>query len=671
MEAQQTAADQWATDKFSMFIHYGPYSEFGGMWQGDTIKNGYSEQILSFGVHFSDWYEEEAGKLSPSAWQADSIVSLAKAAGMRSIVFTSKHHDGFCMYETKTTTYNIVDSSPDGRDPLAELARACHKGGLKLGIYFSLIDWHLPAAMPISSHNADIITPDHHRYNMRQVRELLTQYGPISEFWFDMGSLLPDQSKELYKLVHELQPSCRVSGRLGNGYSDFAVMADNTLPDGRLDLPWQTAASMYRETWGYRSWQKRISDHALINEKIQELVRVVSRGGNYLLNIGPRGDGSIVDQEQAVLREIGRWLAQYGEAIYNTRPYEGKVRRGDEVETTRTDNALYIFVPQTMTEDQIELPPFTVAPKGLYALTNGETIPHVYHPQKGLSIPTTLLPTAQAPWIVLKLIFDEAFTPLEHNRTERKLSIMNAKPSYANLQWDYYTGYNAIYSLSWKAKRAPRKVTYAAVDSGQNLRLVYDGHGAIDFTLSGGEMKRHKTNFQALQFGEASVRRVGGIFGYIPKLPEARERFESDLWWQHISTNDDVFSLPTGIISSIILVQDIQAKEATIVPISLSFGNGFLIELNGKQMAAELVRNNDVNKQTILLPLERGVNRIVVKFFNRYDKMLNYGASYLNGYTTYTLPLERIDGMNSTLHLHTTDPAIPLKPLSCSSIIFE
>lgn len=137
------------------------------------------------------------------------------------------------------------------------MAEACKRGGINFGIYFSLIDWHFPQAYPISSHNCDFITPQHHEFTKAQVTELLTNYGPISELWFDMGSNTPEQSKELYQLVHRLQPDCMVSGRLGNDQYDFSVMADNTYPEGSLQTAWQTAASMFDETWSYRSWQKR------------------------------------------------------------------------------------------------------------------------------------------------------------------------------------------------------------------------------------------------------------------------------------------------------------------------------------------------------------------------------------------------------------------------------
>ena len=320
MHAQisQEAYKTWHQNKYSMFIHFGLYSELGGVWEGKPVTRGYSEQIQSFAGIFSDWYGDTALRFNPTAFNADSIVALAKEAGMKSIVITTKHHDGFCMFHTATTDFNSYDATPAKRDFVKELADACQRGGVRLGLYYSIIDWHYPYGHPISSHNCDFVTPEHHEFSKQQVTELLTNYGPISELWFDMGSNTPEQSRELYQLVHKLQPDCMVSGRVGNDQYDFAVMADNAYPEGALQCPWQSAASMFDETWSYRSWQKRGDVHEKAMEKLRSLINVVSHGGNFLLNIGPKGDGSVVPFEKEVLCEIGAWLKENGDAIYGT-----------------------------------------------------------------------------------------------------------------------------------------------------------------------------------------------------------------------------------------------------------------------------------------------------------------------------------------------------------------
>lgn len=187
--------ERWHHNKYSMFIHFGLYSELGGVWEGKPVTRGYSEQIQSFAGIFSDWYGDTALRFNPTLFHADSIVALAKKAGMRSIIFTTKHHDGFCMFKTATTDYNSYDATPGKRDFVKELAEACKRGGINFGMYFSLIDWHFPQAYPISSHNCDFITPQHHEFTKQQVTELLTNYGPSPNFGLIWVPILPNKAK--------------------------------------------------------------------------------------------------------------------------------------------------------------------------------------------------------------------------------------------------------------------------------------------------------------------------------------------------------------------------------------------------------------------------------------------------------------------------------------------
>ncbi|NCA85455.1 MAG: alpha-L-fucosidase [Clostridia bacterium] len=312
------ALANWESQKFSMFIHWGLYSIPAGVWEDQKI-NGYSEQIKGHAKIPTEVYRKLAAHFNPSRWDADSVALLACKAGMKSIVITSKHHDGFCMFDSKYTAFDVVDATPYKKDILKDLADACKRHDLKFGVYFSLIDWDYEGAMPFESvRNSDSIPPLHHQYNLNQIEELLTNYGEISEIWFDMGAPTYAQSKEIATLVKHLQPNCMISGRLWNDQGDFVVMGDNLKPDFKMGVPWQTPASMFPETWSYRSWQERPDVEAKINEKIHDLITVVSLGGNYLLNIGPTGDGAIVPFERQVLEGIGRWLKENGEAIYGT-----------------------------------------------------------------------------------------------------------------------------------------------------------------------------------------------------------------------------------------------------------------------------------------------------------------------------------------------------------------
>jgi alpha-L-fucosidase len=345
---------EWGDRKFGMFIHFGLYSELGGMWQGKIVDNGYSEQIMANAPIPLDQYAALADKFNPTRFDPDAIVALAKAAGMKFIVITSKHHDGFNMFHTAQTRYNIVDATPYKRDVVKQLSEACARAGMKFGVYYSTIDWHQPGASTYIEGNSNPIAPGHAAFNVAQLKELLSNYGPISEIWFDMGKPTPEQSRMFAQTVHRLQPSTMVSGRVFNYEGDFTVMGDNEVPAFQIDEPWQTPASIFGETWGYRSWQKREDFPGKIHENILRLVQVVSRGGNYILNIGPEGDGSVVPYEADVLRGVGDWLKGREDAIYSTtaQPF----RKLDFGYATVGKNKLYLFVKEPPADGTLHLP---------------------------------------------------------------------------------------------------------------------------------------------------------------------------------------------------------------------------------------------------------------------------------------------------------------------------
>jgi alpha-L-fucosidase len=337
-----------------MFIHFGLFSTLGGKWQGQQIDNGYSEQIMANAPIPLDQYSALASQFNPTHFDPDAIVALAKAAGMKFIVITSKHHDGFNMFHTAQTSYNIVDATPYKRDVVQQLADACARGEMKFGVYYSSIDWHQPGASTYIPGNSNPIAPAHAAFNVAQLTELLSNYGPISEIWFDMGKPAAEQSKQFAETVHRLQPHTMVSGRVFNYEGDFTVMGDNEVPEFQIDEPWQTPASIFPETWGYRSWQKREDLPGKIRENILRLVEVVSRGGNYILNIGPEGDGSVVPYEADVLRGIGDWLKDRAEAIYATtaQPF----RKLDFGYATVGQGKLYLFVKDVSGDGVLRLP---------------------------------------------------------------------------------------------------------------------------------------------------------------------------------------------------------------------------------------------------------------------------------------------------------------------------
>ncbi len=353
---RSAAVSSWQDMKFGMFIHWGLYSAAGGVWKGEKVEIGYSEQIMAWAHASREEYAELATEFTAEKWDPDAVCELAKAAGMRYIVLTSKHHDGFCLFKTSTTGFNSVDQTPFGKDIIKGLAEACRRHGLKLGLYFSLIDWsHPDGNTPTPQGNSNPIPPGLEKDSLLQLEELLSNYGDLVELWFDMSTPTPEQSKQYADTVHRIQPECLVSGRIWNHQGDFTVMGDNQIPLLGIREPWQSPESIYHRTWGYRSWQERTDLEGKISEKIQHLSRVVSLGGVFLLNIGPRGDGSIVEFESDVLKGIGEWMKVHEKAVIATdsQPFYDRLPWGY---ATCRNNFIYLHIHEPPPNGKLELP---------------------------------------------------------------------------------------------------------------------------------------------------------------------------------------------------------------------------------------------------------------------------------------------------------------------------
>ena len=311
----------WREARFGMFIHWGLYAVPAGEWKGQPIA-GIGEWIMNRAKIPVKEYEQLAGQFNPVKFNAEQWVQLAKDAGMKYIVITSKHHDGFAMYGSKVSRYNIVDATPFKRDPMKELAAACRKAGIKLCFYYSHAqDWHEPDG---AGNNWDF-PPDEKKDFARyfeakakpQVRELLTNYGPIGLIWFDTPRLITaEQSRDITDMVHTLQPNCIVSGRVGHNMGDYDSAGDNQITVGVVKRDWETPVTM-NDTWGFK---KDDSNWKPVPVLIKQLVRIASRGGNYLLNVGPTAEGEIPQPSVERLRAVGQWLRANNESITGASP---------------------------------------------------------------------------------------------------------------------------------------------------------------------------------------------------------------------------------------------------------------------------------------------------------------------------------------------------------------
>lgn len=604
--SENESFDAWKNDKYSMFIHFGLYSYLGGEWEGEPVRRGYSEQIQSFGGIFGDWYASVADEFDPVCFDAAEIASLAKKAGMRSVVFTSKHHDGFCMFDTKTTEYNSVDLTPSKRDYVRELSDACAREGLKFGLYFSLIDWNYPQASPISSHNADFVTPDHHELNMAQVRELLTGYGPVSELWFDMGSLRPEQSRELYALVKELQPDCMVSGRLGNDVYDFAVMADNKLPEVALHAPWQSAASMFSETWSYRSWQERGEVQDKVAEKLRSLIDVVSRGGNYLLNIGPSGDGNVVPFEKDVLLGIGSWLDGNGYAIYGTEasPFREIYDWGA---VTYRGNEIYLLLTGDMPQSGSAVLPM---PAG-YSLKDvrGASARMSRRGECVVQLNEDMY-ADPADVHVVTLVFDKEVRPVPMNS--------GVWADYSYSCFDYYSNYRSSvaynHAMAFRGSVKEIELVYAKSDIGRKVH-VQVGDYECDVTLDGScaEELEGVTELYGYEFG----RMRGGTFD--------RSLSVSGVEWSKADT--DCFKYDTRPFANHLLAAAMKSEMPAWVVLEVTSGNGAEMAVVGEDPDENRSLFKHLNPygtksltEQVLVEVPAGETHLVMRSYNRFER---------------------------------------------------
>ena len=403
----QTAADDqqrekrlawWTQARFGMFIHWGIYSVPAGEWNGKPSV-GLGEWIMfrsRIPVHD---YEKFASQFNPVKFNADEWVAMAKNAGAKYITITSKHHDGFAMFGSKVSTYNIVDATPFHHDPLKDLAAACQRAGLKLCFYYSQTqDWHEPDGVGNDWDWPDESKKDFQRYYdtkvIPQVRELLRNYGPIGLIWFDTPrNITRRQSQQLADLVHELQPMCLVSGRVGNDLGDYDSAGDNQISVGKVQRPWETPVTM-NDTWGFRK-----DDHNWKSAQvlIRQLASTSSRGGNYLLNVGPTAEGVIPSESVQRLAEVGKWTKTNGESIYSTSasPFPYELPWGV---MTAKPGRLYLHVFQWPQQQELEIYGLRSKVERAYLMANHSALRVVQKDDKANDYTSlTLTLPAQAP----------------------------------------------------------------------------------------------------------------------------------------------------------------------------------------------------------------------------------------------------------------------------------
>ncbi len=368
----------WRESRFGMFIHWGLYAVPAGEWDGKEIP-GISEWImLRAGIPVKE-YEKLAQQFNPVKFDAEKWVLLAKNAGMKYIVITSKHHDGFAMFHSKASKYNIYDATPFKRDPLAELAAACRKHGIRLGFYYSQAqDWHEPGGTYSGIESGKPHwDPDLKRDSLMnyingkalpQVKEILENYGGLDILWWDTPIGMTEEAAKLLQTEVDKYPNLITNNRLYKPWpGDFSTPEQHVPPTG-LDYDWEVCMTM-NTSWGYKWYDNEWKSSETL---IKMLVDIASKGGNLLLNVGPTAEGLIPDSSVIRLEEIGNWMQRNGESVYGTTasPFF-KLTWGRCTQKVENDNTtLYLHVFDWPKDELLRVPGIDAKISDIYLLKN-------------------------------------------------------------------------------------------------------------------------------------------------------------------------------------------------------------------------------------------------------------------------------------------------------------
>lgn len=371
--------------RYAMFIHWGLFSQLANKWNDKTYY-GIGEWLMNknmAGIPITE-YIKTAANFNPVNFNAKAVVQLANDAGMKYIVITSKHHDGFDMFHSKATKFNVVDATPFKRDPMKELADACKEAGIGFGFYYSQnYDWTTPGGGdgPKTDANGKSVSFDEY-FNTKclpDIEQITTGYGPLALVWFDTpGSIEKKYVDKLVETVHKNQPGAFVSGRVGHGLGDYSTLGDMEVPKKNVDGLWESV-DVTNDSWGYAWYDENWKSPKDI---LTRTLSTIARGGNYMLNIGPKGDGTVPSPAALALRSSGNWIKKYPQIVYQggRSPWQHALPWGDAI---TNGNKISLLVYNWPATGKLYLPGLQSTVATANILINGKKTALKYQKEQG------------------------------------------------------------------------------------------------------------------------------------------------------------------------------------------------------------------------------------------------------------------------------------------------
>jgi alpha-L-fucosidase len=624
-ESSKKNLEEWKKDKLSLFVYFGVYSLYEGKTENQPI-DGAAENIRALAGITPENYARKAREFDPKKWDANEIVNLARDIGMKRIVLDAKHHDGFCLFKTQTTDFNSVDFTPANKDFVKEMSDACESGNIKLSLSYSLTDWHLPAAMPMSENHNTPVTEEHHNVNLKRIEELLTNYGSVSELYLYSGLNTPEQSRDLRQLIKKLQPECLISDGIGNDMGDFVASEYNSLPAKTPDVAWNMLASAFSDTRGYKDTKSEVDPLPIAKKKVKEMIRVLSSGGNYSLSIGVKADGTTEGVEEEVLKNLGRWIKVNREAVYETMESPFKTAASN-YKITRKENKLYLFMESVPASSSIRISGLNNKITAARFLGSGIPLEVVNRGNVNEILWTAPAMADPMEVPVIEAEFEETIRPIP----ERGISInaadtltldnTNAFHHTGITQQDQITAIPSSTALTWHLSAGhPQQAEFRFLQTLKGKEIAVEtANGEQQIVLNGKQSRLVCSKYDTIQTGD--IYRSEIFYGDLKEVhvnPNGSNRLRIlNTSWHNLKNTKDSHLIPLPMSTRYYYVE-IESENEQQYCYRVTGNDGMQVWFNQEEIL--LNRNNVPGTPLIkelVFDLKKGKNILLIKNYNR------------------------------------------------------